>query len=163
MKLSLIEAGEIVTTHGLRGDVKVLPWGDSPEFLKNFKRVSIEGKTYEVETCRVQKGCNLLKLQGVDSCESGMALKGKTVFIYWEDADPDAVFASELVGVEVFASGKSIGKITEVLDYPGNLVYVVEGEYEYMIPAVKQFVNSLDLEANRMEVTLIEGMRSDED
>ena len=163
MKLQFIEAGEIVTTHGLRGDVKVLPWGDSPEFLQEFKRVSIEGKTYEVEACRIQKGCNLLKLNGVDSCEAGMALKDKTVSVFREDADPELIFAAELLDVEVFAEGNSIGKITEVLDYPGNLVYVVTGEEEYLIPAVKEFVLSTDLDANRMEVKLIEGMRSDED
>ena len=125
--------------------------------------MSIEGKTYAVEACRVQKGCNLLKLQGIDSCEAGMTLKGKTVSILREDADPDTVFAAELQDMEVFSEGVSIGKITEVLDYPGNQVYVVQGEYEYMIPAVKQFVLNMDLDGNRMDVKLIEGMRSDED
>ena len=163
MKLQFIEAGEIVTTHGLRGDVKVLPWGDGPEFLQGFQRVSIGGKTYEVEACRVQKGCNLLKLAGVDSCEAGMALKGKTVSVFREDADPEVIFAEELMGVEVFAQGSCIGKITDVMDYPGNMVYEVTGEEEYLIPAVKEFVLSVDLDQNRMEVRLIEGMRSAED
>ena len=58
--------------------------------------------------------------------------------------------------------GEKIGVIKDVLDYPGNSVYVVKGEYEYMIPAVKQFILSTDMEANRMEVRLIQGMRSDE-
>ena len=52
--------------------------------------------------------------------------------------------------------------IEDVLDYPGNQVYVVRGEHEYMIPAVKAFVLSTDLETNRMQVSVIEGMRSDE-
>ena len=69
---------------------------------------------------------------------------------------------AELVGVEVYADGVCIGKVKEVLDYPGNSVYVVKGEHEYMIPAVHQFVLSTDMNANRMEVKLIEGMRSDE-
>ena len=163
MKLQFIEAGEIVTTHGLRGDVKVLPWGDSPEFLQDFERVSIEGKTYEVESCRIQKGCNLLKLRGVDTCEEGMALKGRTVSVFREDADPEAIFADELLHMEVFSGGERIGEITDVLDYPGNLVYQVTGDHEYLIPAVKAFILSTDLESNRMEVQLIEGMRSDED
>ena len=55
-----------------------------------------------------------------------------------------------------------IGTVDEVLDYPGNKVYVVKGEYEYMIPAVKQFILSTDMEKNTMEVMLIEGMRTDE-
>ena len=50
-----------------------------------------------------------------------------------------------------------------MLDYPGNKVYVVKGQYTYMIPAVKAFVLSTDLDANRMEVLVIEGMRTDED
>ena len=163
MKLPLIEAGQIVTTHGLRGDVKVLPWVDSPEFLKNFKRVSIEDKTYPVESCRIQKGCCLMKLQGVDSQEQGMALKDKTVSLLRGDCDPDTIFAAELIGMEVYCGDRLVGTLREVLDYPGNLVYVVQGEHEYMIPAVSAFILSTDLEANRMEVNLIEGMRSDED
>ena len=163
MKLQLIEAGQIVTTHGLRGDVKVLPWVDSAEYLKNFKRVSIGGKTYAVEACRVQKACCLMKLQGVDTQEAGMALKDRTLSVFREDCDPDAIFAAEMMDVEVYAKDQCIGKVVDVLDYPGNLVYVVQGEYEYMIPAVKAFVLHVDLDANRMDVNLIEGMRSDED
>ena len=64
MRLQFVEAGEIVSTHGIRGEVKVLPWGDSPEFLLEFARVRIAGADYKVESCRVQKTCNLLKLQG---------------------------------------------------------------------------------------------------
>ena len=64
--------------------------------------------------------------------------------------------------MEVYADGEKIGKITEVLDYPGNSVYVVKGQYEYMIPAVKQFILHTDMEKNEMQVKLIEGMRSDE-
>ena len=79
-----------------------------------------------------------------------------------EDIDEEVIFAAELIGVEVFADGESIGKIKEVLDYPSHSVYVIRGKYEYMIPAVKQFILSTDVEANRMEVRPIEGMRSDE-
>ena len=162
MRLPFIEAGEIVTTHGVRGEVKVLTWLDSPEMLLDFDRCRIDGTEYRMESVRVQKTCNLVKLKGVDTMEEGQALRGKTVELYREDIDGDVIFAAELVGVQVFADGQSIGKITEVLDYPGNSVYVVKGTYEYMIPAVKEFVLSTDLENNVMEVKLLEGMRSDE-
>ena len=162
MKLQFLEAGEIVTTHGVRGEVKVLPWADSPEFLLDFKRVLIGTKEYKVEQCRVQKSCNLLKLQGVDTMEDGQALRGKTVKVYREDAPKGLIFAAELIGMEVFCEDEKIGQVTDVLDYPGNKVYVVKGTYEYMIPAVKAFVLATDLDENRMQVKLIEGMRTDE-
>ena len=162
MRLQFVEAGEIVTTHGVKGEMKVLTWLDDPEMLCEFDRVRIDGKEYNVENCRVQKTCNLLKVAGIDTMEAAQAMRGKVVELYREDIDEEVIFAAELIGVEVFAEGESIGKIKEVLDYPGNSVYVVKGKYEYMIPAVNHFILSTDMEANRMEVRLIEGMRSDE-
>ena len=163
MKLPYIEAGEIVTTHGVRGEVKVLSWLDSPEMLCEFDRCRIEGREYVMDTVRVQKTCNLVKLRGVDTMEDAQKLRGKTMELYREDISDELIFAAELVDVEVYADGASIGRIKEVLDYPGNSVYVVQGEREYLIPAVKEFILSTDLEKNQMQVKLLKGMASDED
>ena len=162
MKLQFVKAGEIVTTHGVKGEVKVLPWLDSPEDLCEFDRCRIRGKDFEIESCRIQKTCNLVKLSGVDTMEAAQAMRGQVIELYREDISDEVIFADELKGVEVFCDGQSIGKVVDVLDYPGNSVYVVKGAYEYMIPAVKQFILSTDMDANRMEVRLIQGMRSDE-
>ena len=162
MKLQFLEAGQIVTTLGVHGEMKVLPWADGPDFLMEFDRVRIEGKDYQVESCRIQKSCNLLKLEGIDTMEAAQAMHGKTLEVYREDADPDIIFAAELIGMQVFCGDNQIGKVTEVLDYPGNKVYVVKGEKEYMIPAVKAFVLSMDMESNVMQVNLIEGMATNE-
>ena len=162
MKLQFVKAGEIVTTHGIKGEVKVMCWLDDPEMLCEFDRCRIDGKEFEIEQCRVQKTCNLVKLSGIDTMDAAQAMRGKTIELYREDIDDEVIFAAELIGVEVFADGEKIGKIKEVLDYPGYCVYVVKGEHEYMIPAVKAFVLNTDVDGIRMEVKLIEGMRSDE-
>ena len=150
MKLPFIEAGEIVTTHGVRGEVKVLPWVDSPDILCEFDRCRIGGVEYKIESCRIQKTCNLVKLQGVDTMELAQAMRGKTVELYREDIDDEVIFAAELIGVEVYCEGEKLGSITDGRDYPGNSGYVGSGEHEYMIPAVKQCVLSTDMDANRM-------------
>lgn len=162
MKLPYIQAGEIVSTHGVRGEMKVLPWSDGPDFLIGFSRVRIDGKDYKVSSCRVQKTCNLLMLAGVDTIEQAQQLRGKTVEIYREDAPEGLIFAAELIGMTVICGDTVLGNVKDVLDYPGNKVYVVEGDYTYMIPAVKQFVHEIDLDNNKMVVTVIEGMRTDE-
>ena len=163
MKLPYIEAGEIVTTHGVRGEVKVLSWLDSPEMLCEFDRCRISGREYVMDSVRVQKTCNLVKLRGVDTMEDAQKLRGKAMELYREDISDELIFAAELVDVEVYADGACIGKIKEVLDYPGNSVYVVQGEREYLIPAVKEFILCTDLERNQMQVKLLKGMASDED
>ena len=161
MRKTFIEAGEIVTTHGVRGEVKVLTWLDSPEMLCDFDRCRIGGKECKIETCREQKTCNLVKLAGVDTMEAAQMLRGKIIELYREDIADDVIFGAELIDMDVFCDGKCIGKITEVLDYPGNSVYVVDNG-AYMIPAVKEFILSINLDTNAMQVKLIEGMRSDE-
>ena len=162
MKLQFLDAGEVVTTHGVRGEMKILPWGDSPDFLLDFKRVLIDGAEYKVESCRIQKTCNLLKVRGIDTVEDAQAMRGKTVQIFRKDAPRGLIFAAELIGMDVICDGQQLGKITDVLDYPGNKVYVVKGEHTYMIPAVKEFILDTDMEGEKMQVKLIEGMRTDE-
>ena len=162
MKLQFVEAGEIVSTHGVRGEVKVLPWLDCPEMLCEFDRCRIEGKEYKIEQCRVQKTCNLVKFSGIDTMEAAQLMRGKTLELYRDDIDDEVIFAAELIGVEVFCEGEQIGKIVDVLDYPGNSVYVVKGKHEYMIPAVSAFILETNMAENTMQVKLIEGMRSDE-
>ena len=162
MKLQYIKAGEIVTTHGVKGEVKVLPWLDSPEDLCEFDRCKIDGAEYKILSCRVQKTCNLVVLSGIDTMEKAQTMRGKVIELYREDIADEVIFADELIGVEVFCKEEKLGVIADVLDYPGNMVYVVQGEHEYMIPAVKQFILHTDMDANRMDVAIIEGMRSDE-
>ena len=163
MKLQFIKAGEIVNTHGIKGEVKVLCWLDDPEMLCEFDRCRIDGKEYTMDQVRVQKTCNLVKLSGIDTMEAAQLMRGKTIELYREDIDDEVIFADELIGMDVFCDGEQIGKITDVLDYPGNMVYVVKGHYEYMIPAVSAFVLNTAMEKNEMQVRIIEGMRSDED
>lgn len=159
-----LEAGEIVNTHGIGGELRIMPWADSPEFLLTFSEFTIDGVCYKVEKIRVHKTCVLLKLAGIDAMEAAARMRGKRLLIDREHALlPDgAVFITDLIGLPVYADGVEIGKITDVLQRPGNDVYVVQGEHEYLIPAVKEFVPELDPEKGFLAVHLIEGMRTDE-
>ena len=163
MRLQFVEAGEIVNVHGLKGELKILPWVDSPEDLVGFERCRIARKDYEIELVRVQKTCALVKLVGIDTVEDAQKLRGKTLLLFREDIDDEVIFAAELINMEVFCNDEKIGIIADVLDYPGNSVYVVKGAKTYMIPAVKEFILNTDMDGNRMDVKLLEGMETDAD
>ena len=160
--LDLIPTGQIVNTHGLRGHVKVMPWADSPEVLLEFDRFFIDGKEYAVEKASLQKSMVLLKLKGVDDIDAAAGLRNKELCLAREDValEEGTVFVADLIGRPVVADGVEIGKITEVMTLPGNDVYVVKGQFEYMIPAVKEYVQICD---DCVKVQLIEGMRTDAD
>ena len=165
MKSNYLPTGEIVNTHGLKGYVKVMPWADDPSDLLDFDRFFIDGREYEVEYSAQQKTMVLLKLAGVDDVDAANKLRGKEIAICRDDIELEegVVFIADLIGLPVLADGVEIGKITEVLTPPGNDVYVVKGEYEYMIPAVQEFIETLNPEDGCIRVRLIEGMRTDAD
>lgn len=163
MKERYLETGEIVNTHGVRGEVKILPWSDSPDFLCQFKTLYIDGKGIQVNSAKVHKNMVLAALEGVDSVEGAMKLKGKVVSIDREDAHlPEGRhFLADLIGLRVLdaATGEELGTLTEVLTPPAHPVYRVTGEErEYLIPAVPAFIAETDIDGGFLRVTLIEGM-----
>ena len=161
----LLETGEIVSSHGIHGEVKILPWADTPEFLLEFDLFYLNVKPYEVLSSRVHKTCVLAKLKGIDTPEQAAALRGKKVSIDRADVrlPEGTVFIADLIGCRVMdENGTEIGKIRDVLTMPSSDVYVVEGEHQYMIPAVREFVKEIDVTQRFVRVHLIEGMATDE-
>lgn len=156
-----LEAGIIVNTHGIKGEVKIQPWADSADFLKGFKVLYIDGKPYELLSGKVHKGCLIAELSGVSGVNEAMVMKNKVVSIDREDAKlpKGDFFIQDLIGaIVVDESGKELGKLTDVLELPSSNVYVVTGDREILIPAVPQFIIKTDVKAGLVTVRLIEGM-----
>ena len=161
MKERYIEAGQIVNTHGVRGEVKLQPWTDSAEFLARFRTLYIDGAAVRVRSSRVHKGMVLALLEGVEDVNAAMRLKGRTVYIDREDAKlpRGGYFIQDIIGAEVITEdGEGIGRLEEVIDAPASMVYVVRGERERLIPAVPEFILKTDADAGVITVRLIEGM-----
>ena len=160
-KKQYIEAGRIVNTHGVAGEVKIEVWLDSPQFMKSFKRCFIDRREVKLLSARVHKGFLIVKLEGVEDVNAAMALKGRTVFIDRADArlPKGAFFLQDIIGASVVdESGSQIGKLVDVMETPASNVYVVKGEREHLIPAVPEFILSTDADNGIITVHLIEGM-----
>ena len=161
MKQTYLEAGKILTTFGIRGEVKLQPWCDSAEFLRPFKTLYIDSQPRKVASSRVHKGMLIVRFEGVEDVNAAMSLKNKIVYFDRRDAKlPEGhFFLADLIGADVFdENGESVGKLTEVLDLPAGAVYVVQGEQEHTIPAVPEFILETNPEENYLRVHLIEGM-----
>lgn len=167
MKLEMIQVGRIVNAHGIRGEVRVQPRDGDPHFLTRFKTFYIDGQPIIPTANHVHKSLVLMKFPGVDDMDAALRYKEKVLYIRRADAHlPEGeCFDDELLGMEVYdeATGALLGEITAVESYPASKVYTVRGQREYLIPAVKDaFIHSVDLDANRMEVHVWEGMATDE-
>lgn len=163
MKHRYLEAGKIVNTHGIAGEVKIMPWADDPAFLLGFKTLYLDGKPISVRSARVHKNAVLVKLESINDINEAMKLKDKVVSIDREDAvlEEGSFFLADLYGLEVrdADNGQVLGTISDVLTPPANNVYVVKGDKrEYMIPAVPEFIVETNVETGYVLVHLIEGM-----
>jgi 16S rRNA processing protein RimM len=167
MKLETIKVGRIVNAHGIRGEVRVQPRDGDPAFLTSFKTFYIDGQPVTPTASHVHKSLVLMKLPGVEDMNTALTYKDKDLYIRRADAHlPEGeAFDDELLGMEVYdeETGALLGQLVRVDPYPAHKVYTVRGQREYLIPAVKDaFIKSVDLDANRMEVHVWEGMASDE-
>lgn len=160
-KQQYIEAGRIVNTHGVNGEVKIEVWLDSPQFMKKCGRIFVGGNPVRILSGREHKGFLLARLEGVDDVNAAMCLKGKNVFIDRSDAKlpRGAFFLQDIIGASVVdEQGREFGRLAEIMETPASMIYVVRGEAEHLIPAVPEFILNTDAEAGVITVHMIEGM-----
>ena len=170
MLKEFLEAGKIVGTHGVRGELRVNPWCDSAEFMKQFHTLYLDrGSTpVTVVQARVFKKQLLLQLQGVDSVEKADLLRGKVLYFRRSDAKiPEgSYFMDDLIGLGVYDADTFIyyGTLTEVMRTGANDVYQVTSlaKKDYLIPAVSSVIRTIDLERGKMLVRPVKGMFEDE-
>ena len=156
-----LEAGRITNTHGIKGEVKIEVWVDSPEFLRKFKVLYIDNKPVKLLAGRTHKGFLLAKLEGFDDVNAAMTLKNKLVFIDRKDAKlpKGSFFLADLMGARVVdEQGNELGELADIMELPAGNVYVVRGEREILIPAVPEFIKKTDISAGLVTVRLIDGM-----
>jgi 16S rRNA processing protein RimM len=165
MKKEYLEAGKIVTTHGIRGEVKIMPYTDVPELLAEFDRLFIGKNKDEViiERSRVFKNMVIAKIEGVDTPEAAEKLRNKMLYMHRDDLelDDDTYFIQDLIGMEVRDADTDVvyGVIDDVMQTGANDVYVVKGaEREYLVPAIADVVVSTDIDGNVMTIRPLDGL-----
>lgn len=163
---SYIECGKIINTHGCRGAVKVESWCNSENDLADLRRLFIkigaDYEEYKVAKSSVFKQFVILELKGLDDMDKAMLLKNKTLYALRDDfklADGE-YFLADMIGLDVIDAdtGKIYGELSDIINRGASDIYVVATvKGERMIPAVDQFIISIDI-SKGIYVRPIEGM-----
>lgn len=167
-----LECGKVVAPHGLRGEVKVLPWCDGPQFFGQVGRVFLQpagGQALEIERARSQNTVAIVKFAGCDTVEQAAAMKNRVLFAARGDIplQEGEYFVQDLEGLSVYDAdtGALYGRLTQVSQTGANDVYHIafaDGK-ERLIPAIRQVVVGVDLEKGRMDIRPLKGLFDDED
>ncbi|MDR2931910.1 MAG: ribosome maturation factor RimM [Oscillospiraceae bacterium] len=168
MKKKYLECGKIVSTHGIRGEIKVQHWCDSPEYLCAFKALYTDKgeKKLTVERARPHKNMVILKLSGVDGIDEAVTLRGQILYIDREDAPrDDAFFLQDLLGLDVRDADTDFlyGKVSDVMQTGANDVYEITDEngIKRLIPAIPDVVADMDMEKGLMRIRPLRGLFDD--
>ena len=171
MPEKFIEAGKIVGTHGVRGEMRVQPWCDTTDFLTKFKKLYLDnsGNTLlSVLSSRAHGNVCLIKVKGVESIEDAEKLRGKVIFIDRADCKlkKGQYFVTDIIGCEVFDENTNefFGKITDVSETGANDVWhITKDGNEYYIPNIPEIVKNVEIENGKIIIAPIKGMFDDED
>lgn len=166
-----MEAGKIVGTHGVRGELRVQPWCDDAQFLTQFQTLyNPDGSTqYAVKGSRVHKSLLLLTLEGITSIEQGDAMRGKVLYFKRSDVvlPQGRYFIADLIGLSVYDAdtGVCYGTLTDVYKTGANDVYQITGgdKKDYLIPVIDQVVLETDIVGRTMKIRPIKGIFDDAD
>jgi len=156
----------VVRPHGVRGGVKLLPLTDSVERFRGLREAFLEERgayrPVRLSSVAVQPDSVTLHIEGADTREQAEALRGAYLCVDRAHAvklPPDTYFVADLIGCEVTdTAGRSYGRITDVLETGANDVYVIEGESEVLVPALKRVLREVDPERKRvvLEAAVVE-------
>ena len=161
-----LEAGKIVNTHGISGEVKVQSWCDSPDVLLDFDVLYFSpNQPVEVTNAYVHKGNVIMRLKGINDCNAAEALKNKILYLDREDVElpDDLVFIQDIIGLPIFdeRTNEIVGKLRDVLTTnPAHDLYEIECPDQALVyvPACAPFLQLVDLEAGQIIIRSIEGL-----
>ncbi len=169
-KVMYLEAGQIVGTHGVRGEVRVHPWCDSPEQIAAMKTLYWDeaGQKPVKIRARAHKTMALVTLDGVTTMEQAQALRGKMLYAYREDfrLPKDRYFVRDLLGLRVIDvdTAEEYGEVTDVSQTGANSVYHLKTpKGEVLMPAIPLVVKEVDVDGGVIRITPIGGLFDDED
>lgn len=171
MKKQYIETGKITGTHGIRGEMRVQPWCDTPEDLTRYRTLYLDeggGQSLQAEQMRVHKSMVIVKAKGIDTVAQAEAYRGKIVYVSRKDLHlaPGRYLVEDLIGCRVLHSenGGLLGELTDVSQTGANDVWhIVKQGQEYLIPAIPSVVKQVEVEKGEIYILPLKGIFEDED
>ena len=151
-----IEIGKIINTFGIKGEIKVYPYNN---LIDEVKELTISNKKYEIEKIRYQKNIAIIKLKGLDDISEVEKFKGTILEIDKAEAPelPENTFyVKDIIGLDVYTDeGKYLGKIDDVFNTGANDIYSIG---EILLPATEEVIKQIDIENKKMIVHILKGL-----
>ena len=163
----MLEIGKIVTTHGIRGEVKIQPWCDEPELFDELEYLFIEGEKYNIVRNRFHKTCQIVQLENVNSIDDAERFKNQIVYINRDALElPEGrYYIADIEGLTVKEqNGRILGVVDEIIKTGSNDVYSLKDTFNkkpVLIPVIEGVVLETNIDGGYIVVKLPKGLIDD--
>ncbi|MDR0405073.1 MAG: ribosome maturation factor RimM [Oscillospiraceae bacterium] len=164
-----LEVGKVTSPRGLKGEVRVTPWCDGPDFICDLSFLYLKPfKKLTIERCFAHKTAVIIKFKGIDNKQLAETLRGSILYINRKDVNlkEDSFFLQDIIGSEVVHAdtGEKYGKVSDIIKMPANDVYSITSEdgKTYLMPAIKDILADIDIEKGVVLVRPMEGIFDNE-
>jgi len=155
-----LSIGQIINTHGLKGELKVYPLTDDIRRFRKLKSVFIDKVERKVLWCKLQSDKVILKIEGIETVEEAENYKRKYIEVRREDAvqlNEGEFFIADIIGCEVEdENGFVFGPVGDVIQTVSNDVYWVKGKNELLVPALKTVIVKMDIDNRKIIIKPLE-------
>ena len=168
--MNLLEVGKIINTHGLRGEVKVVTWTDSPEVFEELKFVIAkmrgEETRLDIKNVKYQKNNIIVAFSQLTAIEEAEKLKNAVLLVPREELGelPEGVYyIADLIGCEVFDKNGKIGDLADVFGTGSNDVYDIkrEGKKNLLVPIIDGVLQSVDIDNKKIIIEIPKGLEDE--
>lgn len=157
--MNLIYVGELVNTHGIKGEVRLISnFKYKKEVFKIGNIIYINDKEYKINSYRVHKMFDMLTLEGINSIDDAIPLKGSNVYINKDNYTFSGVLNEDLIGMDVYDNDIYKGKVVEILEGVKYDLLVIDGIKRHMVPNIPEFIKNIDLDNNKIDINYIKGL-----
>ena len=163
--MDLLEVGKIINTHGLRGEVKVIPWTDTPDVFEDLETVYLKNNdVLTISSVKYQKNNLIVKFKELGDINEAEKLKNQVLYAERSALGelPEGVYyIADLIGLSARKeTGEEVGKIKDVLQTGANDIYVVArgGAKDLLVPVIPNVVLSVDIDGGEVTVSLPDGL-----
>lgn len=172
MVKDFLEIGKITSTHGIKGEMRVQPWCDSAEFMKQFRVLYLDKKGEKPLKVKIRPNGSmaLVKAEGIETVEEANKYRNKILYMKRSDASlPEGFyFLQELFDCRVIDAEKKekeYGILSDVSQTGANDVWHIKSPdgNEYLIPAIPQVVKDVDVASGVIKISPLRGIFEDED
>lgn len=159
--MEIIEIGQIVNTHGIKGEVKLNPWTDDLyDILELDELYQKDGSALKIESARVHKNTVIIKFDGINDMSAAEKMRGVVLFTEKTPLPEGRYYIKDLIGLSAMTETGKIGELTDVFNTGANDIYEIRTEdgKRIYLPVIEGVIGDVDLVEKTIYVTIPEGL-----